>query len=78
MSDGRRLIADRHRRAGGARCAARRSELTRDDQRAQGPAGSSYAYGPYGAAAYASLLRARATTSSACAIDRETSTSTRG
>ena len=33
------------------------SELTRDDQRAQGPAGSSYAYGPYGASAYASLLR---------------------
>jgi hypothetical protein len=33
------------------------SELTRDDQRAQGPDGSSYAYGPYGATAYASLLR---------------------
>jgi hypothetical protein len=33
------------------------AELTRDDQRAQGPAGSSYAYGPYGATAYASLLQ---------------------
>ena len=33
-------------------------ELTRDDQRAQGPAGSSYAYGPYGASAYASAAAA--------------------
>ena len=32
-------------------------ELTRDDQRAQGPAGSSYAYGRYGASAYATLLQ---------------------
>jgi hypothetical protein len=31
--------------------------LTRDDQRAQGPAGSSYAYGQYGVSAYAALLR---------------------
>jgi len=31
-------------------------ELTRDDERAQGPAGSSYAYGSYGASAYAALL----------------------
>jgi hypothetical protein len=31
-------------------------ELTKDDRRAQGPAGSSYAYGPYGASAYATLL----------------------
>ena len=35
------------------------SELTRDDQRAQGPAGSSYAYGPYGASAYASAAARR-------------------
>jgi hypothetical protein len=33
------------------------AELSSDDQRAQGPAGSSYAYGPYGASAYASLLK---------------------
>jgi hypothetical protein len=33
------------------------AELTRDDRRAQGPEGSSYAYGPYGATAYASLLK---------------------
>jgi Domain of unknown function (DUF4350) len=33
------------------------NELTRDGQRAQGPPGSSYARGPYGASAYASLLR---------------------
>jgi hypothetical protein len=32
-------------------------ELTRDDVRAQGPAGSSYAYGRYGVSAYAALLR---------------------
>jgi hypothetical protein len=32
-------------------------ELTKDDRRAQGPAGSSYAYGPYGASAYATLLQ---------------------
>jgi Domain of unknown function (DUF4350) len=32
-------------------------ELTKDDQRAQGPAGSSYAYGPYGTSAYATLLQ---------------------
>jgi hypothetical protein len=32
------------------------NELTRDAQRAQGPAGSSYAYGRYGASAYATLL----------------------
>jgi hypothetical protein len=31
--------------------------LTRDSQRAQGPAGSSYAYGPDGVSAYASLLQ---------------------
>jgi hypothetical protein len=31
--------------------------LTRDDRRAQGPAGSSYAYGTYGASAYAALLQ---------------------
>jgi hypothetical protein len=31
-------------------------ELTRDDQRAQGPAGSSYAYGRFGLSAYAALL----------------------
>jgi hypothetical protein len=31
-------------------------ELTRDDRRAQGPAGSSYAYGRYGTSAYATLL----------------------
>jgi hypothetical protein len=31
-------------------------ELTRDDTPAQGPAGSSYAYGTYGVAAYARLL----------------------
>jgi hypothetical protein len=31
-------------------------ELTRDSRRAQGPAGSSYAYGEYGVSAYASLL----------------------
>jgi hypothetical protein len=31
-------------------------ELTNDEQRAQGPAGSSYAYGPYGTSAYATLL----------------------
>ena len=55
------------------------AELTRDDQRAQGPAGSSYAYGPYGATAYASLLRALGPRgASACATGRATSTSTRG
>jgi hypothetical protein len=32
-------------------------ELTRDDQKAQGPAGSSYAYGVYGTSAYATLLQ---------------------
>jgi Domain of unknown function (DUF4350) len=32
-------------------------ELTRDDKRAQGPAGSSYAYGQYGVSAYATLLQ---------------------
>lgn len=32
-------------------------ELTRDGKRAQGPAGSSYAYGEYGVSAYAALLR---------------------
>src|SRR6185503_750938 len=32
-------------------------ELTRDDERARGPAGSSYAYGAYGASAYAALLQ---------------------
>jgi hypothetical protein len=32
-------------------------ELTKDDRRAQGPAGSSYAYGPYGTSAYATLLQ---------------------
>jgi hypothetical protein len=32
-------------------------ELTRDDERAQGPAGSSYGYGTYGASAYAELLQ---------------------
>jgi hypothetical protein len=31
-------------------------ELTRDETRAQGPAGSSYAYGTYGVSAYARLL----------------------
>jgi Domain of unknown function (DUF4350) len=58
MSDGRKLIVIGVvvlAVLGGLRALA---ELTRDDQRAQGPAGSSYAYGPYGASAYASLLRA--------------------
>jgi hypothetical protein len=32
-------------------------ELTRDDKRAQGPAGSSYAYGTFGVSAYAALLQ---------------------
>ena len=32
-------------------------ELTRDHHNAQGPPGSSYAYGRYGTSAYASLLR---------------------
>jgi hypothetical protein len=32
-------------------------ELTKDEQRAQGPAGSSYAYGRYGTSAYATLLQ---------------------
>lgn len=33
------------------------NELTRDGERAQGPPGSSYAYGEYGASAYAALLK---------------------
>jgi hypothetical protein len=33
------------------------NELTRDGDRAQGPPGSSYAYGDYGASAYAALLK---------------------
>jgi hypothetical protein len=32
-------------------------DLTSDDKRAQGPAGSSYAYGDYGVSAYATLLQ---------------------
>jgi hypothetical protein len=32
-------------------------ELTKDGRPAQGPAGSSYAYGPYGTSAYATLLQ---------------------
>jgi hypothetical protein len=57
MSDGRRLIVIGVAVLvvlGGLRALA---ELTRDDQPARGPAGSSYAYGPYGASAYAALLQ---------------------
>jgi hypothetical protein len=57
LSDGRRLMA-----IGGVVLAVllglrAAGELTRDHQNAQGPAGSSYAYGPYGTSAYAALLR---------------------
>ena len=54
-------------------------ELTRDDERAQGPAGSSYAYGSYG------VIRLRGAAAAlgssrwcGCATARVTSTSTRG
>ena len=57
MSDGRRLVV-----IGGVVLAVLLAlrvagELTSDHQNAQGPAGSSYAYGPYGTSAYAALLR---------------------
>ena len=57
MSGGRRLVV-----LGGILLAVLvalriAGELTRDEERAQGPAGSSYAYGTYGASAYAALLQ---------------------
>jgi hypothetical protein len=57
MSDGRRLIVIGVAVLAVLGALRALAELTRDDQRAQGPAGSSYAYGPYGASAYAALLR---------------------
>ena len=79
VNDGRRLIV-----IGVAvlavlgRPARSLSELTRDGERAQGPAGSSYAYGPYGASAYATLLQRSGHQVIRLRDDRATSTSTRG
>jgi hypothetical protein len=57
MSDGRRLIVIGIAVLAVLGALRALSELTRDDRLAQGPEGSSYAYGPYGATAYAKLLR---------------------
>jgi hypothetical protein len=57
MSGGRRLIVLGIAVLGVLVALRVAGELTRDSRRAQGPAGSSYAYGEYGVSAYATLLR---------------------